>query len=100
MAEDNYYDDAPLPAEAEATMAEAPVEEEVQDSNLTLLPKSFFPPEKDLAPGSVCKIQVEEVREDQVLVSYAKDEGQEEEVLEEAPMPAGPPMDAEMSGMY
>ena len=96
MADENFYDD--LPAPAEAPMEEAPVEEEVQDSNLTLLPKSFFPPEKDLAPGSVCKIQVEEVREDQVLVSYLKDETAEEVV--EAPMPGGVPVDEEMSGMY
>lgn len=97
MAEENFYDDMPAPAEPSED--EAPVEEEVQDSNLTLLPKSFFPPEKDLAPGSVCKIKVEEVREDQVLVSYAKDESHEE-VMEEAPMPGGAPVDAEMSGMY
>ncbi len=100
MAE-NFYDDMPAPA-ADTTAAPAPEpEEEPSDSNLTLLPKSFFPPEKDLAPGSVCKIQVEEVREDQVLVSYLKDETQEEEVVapEMATEPISPP-GGEMAGMY
>lgn len=59
-----------------------------------MLPKSFFPAGKDLKPGSTCKVKVDSVQEDQVVVAYVHDE----EPVEEAPEVAAPPMDAEMSG--
>lgn len=89
MAE-NYYDDSPAPN----TPPSNPESPESEDSNIALLPKSFFPPEKDLTPGSVCRVRVEEVQEDQVLVSYQHDESQEPEAA-----PALPP-DEQMSGLY
>jgi hypothetical protein len=103
MAE-NYYDDSPTPAAA-ATPVAPPTEEAApkgEDSNIAILPKSFFPPEKDLTPGSVCKVRVEEVQDDSVLVSYEKDESQETEAPPMEPgMEAMPPGGGgEMAGMY
>jgi len=66
MAEE-YMDEsgggAPTPApEAEAT---------AEEQNVAILPKSFFPPDKPLEPGNECTVKIEEVQEDQVLVSYS-----------------------------
>lgn len=89
MAEENYYDDSPSP-ESPAQ----PTEESDKDSNVALLPKSFFPPDKDLTPGNTCKVKVEEVQEDQVLVTYVRDESQAARAAETA---SASPMDDEMA---
>lgn len=90
MAEENYYDDSPSP-EPPAQ----PTEESDKDSNVALLPKSFFPPDKDLTPGNTCKVKVEEVQEDQVLVTYVRDEE-----TEEAQAPETMPMRDEEMAQY
>lgn len=91
MAED-FYNDSPEPSPSADVAVESEAENE--DSNVALLPKSFFPGDKDLKPGSTCKVRVEEVQEDQVLVSYQREEESEPEV---APAPAMPPPDMEMA---
>jgi len=96
MAEENYYDDAATTAAAPAPEAET--SNGAEESNVALLPKSFFPGDKDLTPGSVCQVRVEEVQEDQVLVSYQHDESQA--AAQEAPAVEAPPMDEEMAGLY
>lgn len=92
MAED-FYNDSPNPAPSSDSAVEAK-EDEAGDSNVAMLNKSFFPAGKDLKPGSVCKIRVEEDHGDQLLVAYVHDE----EPVEEAPEVAAPPMDSEMAG--
>lgn len=86
MAEDYYGDSTGQAAPA----AEAQTEESAEESDVALLPKSFFPADKPLKPGSTCKVRVKEVQEDQVLVTYERDESQEA-------APAPPPMDEEMA---
>lgn len=67
--------------------------DESGDSNVALLPKTFFPPDKPLKIGNECTVKIEEVQDDQVLVSYSHSPQAEPET--EAP---APPMDEEMAG--
>lgn len=90
MAQDYYGSDAAQPAGEPAPEAEAKTEE----SNVAILPKAFFPPDKELKPGNTCKVRVEEVQGDQVLVTYSHDEAAEESDA----APAAPTMDEEMAG--
>jgi hypothetical protein len=81
MPED-YLSDAP---EAEA----APESEAKSDVKTALLPVAFFQG-KELEPGTVCKIKIESVEDDQAQVSYVPHEEREEMKgdLEEAPAAA------------
>lgn len=74
---------APAAPEAEAT---------AEESNVALLPKSFFPQDKPLEPGNECTVRIEEVQDDQVLVSYSHSPQSSEVAAPSAPM------DEEMQG--
>jgi len=50
------------------------------DSNVAILPMSFFPSDKKVKPGDVCEVKVTSVRDDSVLVSYS---GSEEYEIDE-----------------
>jgi len=67
-----------------------------EGSNTALLPKDFFPSGKPLEPGNTCKVRVEKVLDDQVLVAYEKsDESKDTEEVEEAEVES--PMDEMMA---
>lgn len=90
MAE-NYFEDnegeVPVDPAASATETEQP--------STAVLPKSFFPGGKELAPGSECTVRVERVHDDSVEVSYSQSEEElpVEEELGSAPEPVGEGME-------
>lgn len=74
MADDymaDYSSETPEPAAAPR--------EEKSDAKSALLPIAFFQG-KELEPGGICSVRIEDVQEDQVLVSYVPH--QEEEASE------------------
>ena len=81
MEDDDYMSDTP-------ETAEQPVQEKTEpknDERTALLPLSFFEG-KEVTPGTVCKVRVERVHEDQAEVTYlphSEEEGSEAEVPEE-----------------
>lgn len=77
----DLYDDSGSDSPSESR------EKREEGAATSLLPKSFFPSDKDLEVGSTCKVRVEKIMDDQVLVSYAKseektDDDDTEEVVE------------------
>ncbi len=90
MAEE-YYDDSAGGGESAAPAPEA--EATAEESNVAILPKSFFPGDKPLEPGNECTVKIEEVQEDQVLVSYSHSPQSSEAAAQPAPE-----MDEEMQG--
>lgn len=66
---DMYDDDSPDPAEPKRDKGEA----------TALLPKDFFPGDKPLEPGNVCKVKISRVLDDQVEVTYVHDRKLEDE---------------------
>lgn len=88
MAEDSdFYNDSPGPSPSGAPKTE---DQAASDSATALLPKSFFPAEKELSPGNTCQIEIAEVFDDQVSVIYRHDAAEEPAAL------PGPPVDEEM----
>ncbi len=73
-------------------MPAAEPEATTEEQNVALIPKSFFPPDKPLEPGNECTVRVEEVQDDQVLVSYSHSAASEPAAAPSAPM------DEEMQG--
>lgn len=74
MAND-YNDSGTEPAEPKRDKGEA----------TALLPKNFFPGDKPLEVGNVCKVKIARVLDDQVEVTYmhSKDDDDEDEVVED-----------------
>lgn len=88
MPDENYMNDSPGPGPAGAPPTE---DQAASDSGTALLPKSFFPAEKELSPGNTCQIEIAEVFDDQVSVIYRHDAAEEPEV-------PSAPIDEEMAG--
>jgi len=93
MAQDSYYSSAsPGAAQAPETARPTRESDEGGGDNVALLPKAFFPPDKPLKVGNECTVKIEEVQDDQVLVSYSHSPAQQPS--REA---AAAPVDKEMS---
>lgn len=75
MADDMYDEEA---SQTESGDTESSEENADTSEDTALLPKSFFP-NKQLEPGKVCKVKVDEVYEDEVMVSYVQHEGDSED---------------------
>jgi hypothetical protein len=88
----SYYSNSPAAPETSRPTRE---NDEGGGGNVALLPKSFFPPDKPLKIGNECTVKIEEVQDDQVLVSYSH--SPTAEPSREAAAPAAP-VDEEMAG--
>lgn len=66
MPSENFYNDG-----APAAAPQSPETTETSGENVAALPKSFFPDAASIQKGNFARVRVEEVLEDQVLVSPA-----------------------------
>ena len=55
----------------EQNTEEMPAEEQSNDQETALLPRSIFPSDKDVKPGSECTFKVVAVYDDEIEVKYA-----------------------------
>jgi len=78
-----YSDRSTSRSDAEVSESDKPK----NDKGTALIPKSFFPGDKELEPGNECTVKVERVLDDQVEVSYshskAKESEDDDEMVEE-----------------
>jgi hypothetical protein len=75
---DDIYDEEASQTEAGDESTGEETENEDSSEETALLPKSFFHG-KALKPGNVCKIKVDEVYEDEVMVSYVRHDSDSED---------------------
>ncbi len=75
---ENYYENSTPPADSAADKSPGEATEHQSDQSTGLLPKSFFEG-KELTPGTVCKVKIERVLDDEVEISYVPHDDEESE---------------------
>jgi hypothetical protein len=91
------YDDQPMGGPGKQDMGADQKREQQDDQETAVLPKGFFQG-KDLSPGTECKVKIERVMDNEVMVSYVPHDGDGEE--DAAPAPSAPMDNEPASAMY
>lgn len=80
MASPDYYSDGSDSADMEVAETDKPTEND-NGAATALLPKNFFPGDKPLEPGNVCKVKIARVLDDQVEITYVKKYEEDDEEM-------------------